>query len=205
MQKNLWNKLIQNLNSWTYLSPSGSFTLTMSWKWLFRLQKQLIFTDEVKEWRERRQRDAAQLTEGWTDDRSFMAMLSQLLHSFLTFPSGSLNPRLLLTQAPQTVLMLTDIQAIFTNEWSFHKWSVTPSPRSPTAVVLGVMPCLCTGLGPTHLETHTRNYGRPSCQLPPCLSGSSQPRFPCSASWGVLVAMSACPTVCYCREGHWQG
>lgn len=87
----------------------------------------------------------------------------------------------------------------FTNDLSLLLLSLS------NCAVLGATPCLCTRLGPTHLETHTRNYACPNCHLPPCLSGSSQPRFPCSASSGVLAATRACLTVCYCHEGHWRG
>lgn len=70
----------------------------------------------------------------------------------------------------------------------FHKWIELSqmichsSSRSLTALVL-VWFCVSAH----GLDTHTRNYARPNCHLPPRLSGSSQPRSPCSASWGVFA------------------
>lgn len=79
----------------------------------------------------------------------------------------------------------------------FHKWMELSQmirhsfPVSPPCAPAPV--CWCDGVSPasggghTLLETGAHNRARPNCHLPPRLSGSSQPRSSCSASWGVLA------------------
>lgn len=70
----------------------------------------------------------------------------------------------------------------------FHKWielsQMICHSSSRSLTVLALVWFCVSAHG---LDTHTRNYARPNCHLPPRLSGSSQPRSPCSASWGVFA------------------
>lgn len=72
----------------------------------------------------------------------------------------------------------------------FHKWMELSQIICHS---LSLSPSLYDCMSPhclqtyTHSETHTSNYVRPNCQLPPPLSRSSRPRSWCSAflaEWG---------------------
>lgn len=82
-----------------------------------------------------------------------------------------------------------------------HKW------MGLSPVIRHTSPCCsqCHGVSLhqawTHTHTQCQPHAHPNCHLPPCISGSSHPPSPCSASreWG------GCQTVCWCREGGWRG